>query len=114
MSGVRRLRGSHSADNIAALFIDLVMEYDIVDLLGLFISDNASVNDKVVEIVLDILRPDIKNPKDRRIRYICHIINLVVRAFMQGFISKLHNVIQFIRKTPQRREEFKRLIRDAD
>jgi hypothetical protein len=82
------------------------------------------------------LRPDIKNPDSRRVRCLGHIINLAAKAFLfgkdsdsfeansrdkkekadfeavrklwrdHGAYGKFHNVVQFIRITPQRRDKW--------
>jgi hypothetical protein len=52
--------------------------------IGYFIGDNNSRNDTVIRALLAYLRPDIKDPNSRRIRYFRYIINLAVKAFLFG------------------------------
>src|SRR4029077_9075026 len=82
--------------------------------------------------------------KQRHLRCFCHIINLAAKAFLFGKdpdafeteansciqlrqaekeleiwrklgpIGKLHNVVTYIRRTPQRREDFLKLAKNED
>jgi hypothetical protein len=97
--------------------------------------DNAALNDVAVRHILREIRPDIKEPDGRRVRCLGHIINLVAKAFLFGNdeeslevgnikrkeiqqllavrkewlesepYGKFRNTVQFIRDTPQRRDE---------
>ena len=137
--GLRRLRGPHSGENMAQLIIEIIMEYDVVDKIGYFVLDNASSNDTCVRVVLQRLRPDL-NPIHRRLRCLGHVLNLGAKTFLfgqeteafeaeitlqqaleddikelqlwrkRGAVEKLHNIVTFIRRTPQRREAFENLI----
>ena len=96
--------------------------------------DNISSNDTCVREILKI-QPSL-NPEKRRLRCFGHIINLAAKAFLFGKnpnafeaeansfihfwqeekkletwrrlgpIGKLHNIVTYIQKTPQRREAF--------
>jgi len=87
------------------------------------------------------LRPNIKEPDSRRVRYLGYILNLIVKAFLfnkdadafesdtdskrgnayiekfrelwrkKGPIRKFHNLVLYIRVTLQRREEFLDLLK---
>jgi hypothetical protein len=52
-----------------------------VEKLGVFIIDNAELNNTAIEIILYYLRPEIQ-PRTRRSCYLGHIINLVTKAFL--------------------------------
>jgi hypothetical protein len=134
--GLRRVRGSHSGENIAEAVIPLLQMYEIGPKLGYFVGDNIGSNDTGVRCILQALRPDIRDPDSRRVRCIGHIINLVAKAFLfgqdveslegenltkeqiskllavrkdwltNGPYGKLHNTVNFIRDTPQRRDEW--------
>ena len=140
---LRRLRGSHSGENMAALVVSVIEDFALTTKLGYFVLDNATSNDTCITEVLQQLRTDLK-PKDRRLRCFGHIVNLVAKAFLfgteadaidaniavneiredevkalqlwrrHGAIGKLHNIIVFIRRTPQRREEFANLVNLQD
>lgn len=128
-----------SVENIAAAAISIFLEMGIVSKLGFFTTDNTTVNDRTVRLILTILRPDILQPEKRRVRCLGHIINLAAQAFSspeianrlrkrslsisalfsvieaeltlwrkRGSLGELHNIITFIRRTPQRREDFQR------
>lgn len=46
---LRELRGSHSAENQAEVIIEVVKDYGFASKLGYIMSDNATVNDKMME-----------------------------------------------------------------
>ncbi len=139
--GLKRVRGAHSGENIAEAIIPVLVDMEVVQKLGYFIADNAGNNNTYIRAICRQLRPDIKNPDSRRVRCLGHIINLSAKAFLfsddpdafeliindqrklgkldalratwrkLGPIGKLHNTIKFIRITPQRREEFLKLMK---
>ena len=115
--------------------IAVIREYDIARRLGFFVLDNAESNDTCVDAVLKAVRPDLEK-KARRLRYLGHIMNLAAQALLfdtntdaftaeilvatklrherkllniwrkRDSLGKLHNIVKFIRNTPQRREKF--------
>jgi hypothetical protein len=142
--GLERMEYSHTGEDIAEKLIPLLQTWEVADRLGVFISDNADVNDVAIRVTLRELRPDIQDYRSRRSRCLGHIINLVAQAFIfgddleafeaiitavtesvsmdskvmkdaqlawrrKGPIGKLHNLIVFIRRLPQRREAFMRV-----
>lgn len=138
---LRRLYGHHGGDNQAELLLEIIHEYEIVNEIGYFVTDNAKNNDTAIDIVLKRLLPRLtdKQRKQRRLRCWGHIMNLAAKAFLFGEnsedfdveiivnrtlkreraelqvwrrcgpIGKLHNVVVFIRRSPQRQEAFKDL-----
>jgi hypothetical protein len=50
--------------------------------LGFFIGDNASENNTVIRAIITYLYFNEKDFNFKRIRYIGHIINLAVKAFL--------------------------------
>lgn len=142
--GMRKIRGSHSGENIAEAIIPIIIEMEVVSKLGYFTTDNATTCDVAIKIILQRLRPDISFPKHRRVRCLGHIINLAAKAFLfaedkdsfenveihssvpmtaleaemafwrnKGPLGKLHNLVVYIRKTPQRREAFQACYKTA-
>lgn len=135
---LRRLRGSHSGENMASILTDVAQEYEITENFGFFTIDNAESNDTCLQTFLSSCFPDITLDavKQRRLRCWGHVLNLSAKAFLfgknadafevehdtnvllgreeaelaiwrkHGPIGKLHNVVVFIRRTPQRRELF--------
>ena len=115
--------------------ITVIREYDIARRLEFFVLDNAEFNDICVDAVLKAVRPDLEK-KARRLRCLGHIMNLAAQALLfdtdsdaftaeilvatelrherkllniwrkRGPLGKLHNIVKFIRSTPQRREKF--------
>jgi hypothetical protein len=133
------VKGAHSGENIAEAMLPILREIGVISKLGFFITNNVSNNNTCVRAICQSL--DIKNPDTRRVRYLDHIINLAAKAFLfgedvdafelitnarerghlkvlreswrkKGPISKFYNTIKYIRITPQRREEFRALLKD--
>jgi hypothetical protein len=134
--GLCRLKGSHTGENIAEVVVPVLKLFELVPRLGYFIADNDPSNDVAIRHILRELRPDIKEPDSRRVRCLGHIINLVAKAFLfgndaesletgnmkkkdiqqliairkdwleSGPYGKFRSTVQFIRDTPQRRDEW--------
>jgi hypothetical protein len=139
--GLRRLEGQHSGENMQQAVMDVLEDLHIPSKIGYFMLDNATTNDKCVNLLADRVFPPEQAyfNKFRRLRCIGHVLNLVVKGLLfgkdaaafetevqtvhelqqeerelelwrkRGPIGKLHNVVVFIRRSPQRIEEFKRL-----
>jgi hypothetical protein len=148
--GLRRLKEKHDGVYIGNILASILLEYDIVDNLGIFMADNPSVNDHAIEECLKILKPEeARNWQQRRGRCCAHIINLVAKAFLfgrdveafedkicelgedfsdfdedrevddleasqdlwreYGPLGKLHNIIRYLRSSPGRREEWRKV-----
>lgn len=131
----RNLLGPHSGENIAGSVQDVCEEYEIWPRLGCFVLDNATNNDSCIAALGAVYNWTPKQQKQRRLRCIGHIINLVAQAFILGEkaeifeqaltaaergrddevqlwqlcgpIGKLHYIVVYILKTPQRRQQFK-------
>jgi hypothetical protein len=80
--GIRRVRGSYNRENITEAIIPVLVEIKIVSKLGYFTTDNASTNNVTIKLILERLRPDIRQPRARRVRCLGHIINLAAKAFL--------------------------------
>ncbi|KAF5229478.1 hypothetical protein FANTH_14191 [Fusarium anthophilum] len=122
---LRRQSGAHSGENPAGSLVDIVHEWEI---------EGRKLDPS--------MRPvDIKAC---RMRCYVHTLNLVARAFLfgkdadsfelesdinsmrglieqdldhwrtKGPIGKLHNIVKFMRSSPQRSEQFKRIAREQD
>jgi hypothetical protein len=50
--GMRRVKGSYSAENTAEVIISILIEIDIISKLGYFTSDNVTTNDLIMELIL--------------------------------------------------------------
>ena len=84
---LRRIKDKHDGDNIAAILLAVLEEYDITaNDLGIFMADNEATNDKAIRLVLQRLYPNIKQKEiyARRGRCLAHIINLAAQAFLFG------------------------------
>jgi hypothetical protein len=127
---IRRFVGTHSGINQANHFLTTVEEYGVMHSIGKFNVDNASNNDTaLVEISRRIQEKGYPSfdPVTDRLRCFGHVLNLVVKAFLwgnnvtafeleandindelaamiawrqKGPLGKLHNILEYIRKTP--------------
>ena len=141
--GLKRITGTHSGENIAQSVIAVIKHYGLEDRLGYFMLDNIGSNDTCVRHILMNLQPGV-DPEQRRLRCFGHIINLAAKAFLFGKdpsafeveagtciqmreeqkeldlwrklgpVGKLHNVVTYIQKTPQRREAFLNMGKDEE
>lgn len=82
--GMKKLKGTHSGENIAEVIIPVLEEYKISDRLGIFVADNIESNNIAIRYILSKLRPDIDDPNSRRGRCLGYIINLAAKAFIFG------------------------------
>jgi hAT family C-terminal dimerisation region len=130
--GLRRIRGSHSGENMAKEVLQVLREYEIGNQFGYFILDNASSNDNAVKAILQEFNIS-SEYEERRLRCFGHIINLVAQAFLfgqaipafesddyeemeeayeeyqkAGPVGLIHFIAVFIRSSSQRREDFSR------
>ena len=62
----------------------MVKSFQLGPNLGFFIADNAGPNDTAIRAILQDLDADIKDPDDRQVGCLGHIINLVAKAFLFG------------------------------
>jgi hypothetical protein len=79
---MRKIRGVHNGENIAEAMIPVLEEFDVVSRLGYYIGDNHSVNDTYLRAICRKLRPNIKDPDNRRVRCLRHILNLATKVFL--------------------------------
>ena len=89
--GIRRITGSHTGENLACHLIKLIDDYRIKDNLGYFMLDNADNMDTTVKHLLISTNPQLE-PKERRLRCVGHIINLIAKAFLFGAEAKHYEV----------------------
>ena len=142
--GLRRQRGVHSGENIAANLEALLKSWGLSSQVGVFVTDNASNNDKCLEFLYPKLndRMTLRDVKEHRLRCYGHILNLVAHHFLlgedadafqrevlvnellqqdeknfklwrkQGPVGKLHNIVRFVRASPQRSELMREIARE--
>jgi hypothetical protein len=112
--------------------LHVLKDYEIGNRFGYFILDNASSNDNAVRTILQEFNIS-SEYKERRLRCLGHIINLVAQAFLfgqdvtafetdhyedmedayekyqkAGPVGLIHFISVFIRSSSQRREDFSR------
>ena len=131
-----RQKGRHSGFNIAETVSEIIASYGLQDKLGYFTTDNASSN----EACLDYIAREHGFERDKRwVRCSGHIFNLVGQAALfgsdseafseavetatleelehqywrkKGPIGKLHNIVYWINRSPQRCERFEALQKE--
>ena len=140
--GLREVLGDHAGENTGHQLLLLFKEYNIIDRIGFFISDNDSKNDTCIAYLLAKLNPRMSKRmiQRRRIRCLGHIVNLCAQSFIigkdaekvckelekaiaegdlkkigalwkkRGSIGRLHNIIRYIRGSPQRRNRFATIV----
>jgi hypothetical protein len=80
--GLRRIKGAHSGENITEVAVPVLQEYRVAANLGIFVTDNAELNNTAIRHILVTIQPDIKDADSRRARYLGYIINLATKAFL--------------------------------
>ncbi|SCN83712.1 uncharacterized protein FFE2_05497 [Fusarium fujikuroi] len=139
----RKLEGAHSGENQAVIIDDVCRTFNLPShKLGFFTLDNIESNTTCLTALFRrqpshfLSYPINEQVQIRRLRCWGHIINLVAKALLLtprlltqstpdhtndyeeswralGAIGKLHNIVQFTRKTPQRRELWSRCVHEA-
>jgi hypothetical protein len=125
--GLPHQAGRHTGVNIAPTISAIVQTFGLEQKLGWFVCDNASNNDTCIEALGSEFEFD---HFERRIRCIGHVINLVARSLLfgkdpealeekltqaddielwrkRGPLGKIHNIVTWIRASPQRREQLR-------
>lgn len=82
--GMKRMKGRHSADEMAEEIIKLILDYEIRQQLGCFQADNPAYNDNTVRDVLSRVEPSEHDWPSRRVCCLGHIVNLAARDFILG------------------------------
>lgn len=131
-----RQHGRHTGTNIADTVASIVAEYDLSHCLGYFITDNASNNATCISALAEEFQ---FSAKSRWIRCSGHILNLVAQSILfgndvdalevellstqdeesrhmdvwrrKGPCGKLHNIVKYIKRSPQRIEQFEDIQR---
>ena len=126
--GLPRIRGSHTAENIATALAAVIQKYQFEHKLGCLMADNATNNDELYEH----LSKSLFIPKRERLRCIGYILNLTVKALIygkgvsklersligasdeakfnlmrqRGAVGKVHNIVKYIMRSTAHREDF--------
>ena len=81
-----RQPGSHAGENIAHTLRRVVEDWQIEDMIGTLVSDNATNNDTCADHFFRAIEPALTQSDrvERRMRCYGHILNLVGRAFLYG------------------------------
>ena len=138
--GFKKHEGAHSGTRMASTIENVLKHWEICDRIGVTVSDNVTSNDTCLDALFTLLDPSMC--REDRLRCAGHIINLVVKAFLHGkdldamdiddiddlddddevseqwrrhgSIGKLHNIVRFVRSSPQRRDSFKAVAPEED
>jgi hypothetical protein len=131
------LKGPHSGENIASIVGSVIDAYDISSMLGYFMMDNAEPNDTCIKELAKLISTV---TEASRLRCVGHVLNLVVKALLfgkgvsklekalcgasdaeqfkiwkeQSFIGRLHNFCVWVNRSDQRRELFRKYIRQVN
>ncbi|KAM5529131.1 transposase-like protein [Fusarium oxysporum f. sp. phaseoli] len=124
---LRRQLGIHSGENLAETLFEIVQLWDIRGQVGTVISDNVTTNNTCLSYFYRQLDPSIRpaDIKARRMRCYGHLESDIngMRGLQEqdlrhwrskGPIGKLHNIVKFIRSSPQRSEYFKRIAHEQE
>lgn len=80
---LKYMKGSHTGEAIANVIAAVVVEYEIADKLGVYVSDNATNNDVACRVLIRVFHEG-ERESSRRSRCLGHIINLAAQAFIYG------------------------------
>ncbi|KAL4201255.1 hypothetical protein AMTRI_Chr02g215140 [Amborella trichopoda] len=106
----------HTGDAIAAVLMDLLLEWKIENNFLRITLDNASYNDVVASsLVSQLSRKSalLLNGKMFHMRCCAHILNLIVQdgvGKIKTIIDKIREIIKFIRGSQGRQERFNERI----
>jgi len=133
-------QGAHNGFNQAEHIWPTIEDYEIAPFVGMFNVDNTTNNDTALTEIASHLRiagHESFNPIEVRLRCFGHVLNLAVKAILwgkeietfdlnygeaqrelgvlrewqwKGPLKKLHNVVTYILKTPQRRDAFESVV----
>lgn len=81
MLALKDALGSHTGDNIAEQLIEVLRDYNIGHRATYFAADNATKDDKAVQLLTGNLEID---SVKQRLRCVGHILNLVCKAILYG------------------------------
>ena len=84
LAGIRCVKEYYTGENIAEVIIPVLQIMISSDRIEYFVRDNNGYIDTAIRIILAQLRPDLKDPDFKRVRYLGHIINLAAKAFLFG------------------------------
>lgn len=126
----------HTGTNIADTVAGIIAEYNLGHCLGYFVTDNASNNATCISALAEEFQFDAKS---KWIRCSGHILNLVAQSILfgnevdalelellstqdeesrhmnvwrrKGPCGKLHNIVKYIKRSPQRIEQFEDIQR---
>lgn len=135
---LKEIEGEHSGLNQSISVLEALDNFQIRGKLGYFVMDNAASNNHLINAVANSLEADniAYDPVQRRLGCNGHVINLVVQAFLFGKevddyeeedheheapsdaqmaewrkigpLGKLHNIVVWISRIPQRIQAFKK------
>lgn len=77
-----RLRERHTSAYKASILAEIVREYDFIDKLSVYVTDNASNNNTAVRSLFNNLTLEVQDLTGKRVHYLMYIINLAAKAFL--------------------------------
>ena len=106
--GFRLLDIRDTSVNIAQRLVNVLEDFTLQNRVIAFTMDNASPNDKAIEI----LRPLVSGYNDSLLhqRCTCHVINLIVKAGLKGieqYIHRLRFAVSYLKPSNQHIASFR-------
>lgn len=83
----KRLRGSHTAENLAAVTHKVLIDFGLEDHIKCITADNATVNDCMFKILEHTRLPGWTR-KDGHVRCMAHVINLSAQRILKSLKSE--------------------------
>nr|KAJ0227033.1 hypothetical protein LSAT_V11C100045650 [Lactuca sativa] len=107
---------SHKGEDIGRTLLTCLQEWGINNVMTITI-DNASANDKAIEILMKKLPNLYDGGKQLHVRCMAHILNLIVRDGFdqhQSSIKCMQKAVKYIRNFTQRIQRFKECMKELN
>ena len=112
---LKEVNESHNGAVMASLVYEVINDFGFEDNIGYFVTDNVDSNDKALEVLNQIIRENGGqgfDVKERRLRCLDHIINLVVKDLLFGQKTVIKNENKFKDKERDKDKGRERKIED--
>nr|KAJ0207633.1 hypothetical protein LSAT_V11C500282980 [Lactuca sativa] len=107
---------SHKGEDIGRTLLTCLQEWGINNVMTITV-DNASANDKAIEILMKKLPNLYDGGKQLHVRCMAHILNLIVRDEFdqhQSSIKCMQKAVKYIRNSTQRIQRFKECMKELN
>jgi hypothetical protein len=79
---LKKIKNNYLGENIIAVYLLIIGDFELEGKIGYFVSDNIGSNDLAINTFYKELK--LKNSTARRLKCLGHVINLVIKAFLFG------------------------------